>query len=294
MKKTVGKIVDTLGRKKPSQATKQLGPRRNEPAAPINVPTRRPTSDVTGQTIFDDRPLRFRSLTSASIDLRELEEASSIAGAFKIRVAKVGGPPREAGVLVERRYSGRGYEIPATPNDPYLHTFLAYDEGVIVGTVGVRLDSPKGLAADDLYREEIAQLRSEGRRLCEFTRLAVDSTSASKPVLAGLFHTAYLFASKIKDYSHAVIEVNPRHVDYYGKALRFEAIGPERMNRRVNAPAVLLCVSFATIAEGIAKYAGRPDVPGANRSLFLHGFNPKDEYGVLQRLRDLVGGTAAA
>jgi len=88
--------------------------------------------------------------------------------------------------------------------------------------------------------------------------------------------------------------VNPRHVDYYGKALRFEAIGPERMNRRVNAPAVLLCVSFATIADGIAKYAGKPEVPGANRSLFLHGFNAKDENGVLHRLRDLVGKTVAA
>jgi hypothetical protein len=293
VKKTLGRLAGTLGKKSSSASAADAGRRKSVQRAPIKVPTRS-SSDVTGQTIFDDRPLRFRSLTSASIDLRELEEASSIAGAFKIRVAKVGGPPRESGVLVERRYAGRGYEIPATPNDPYLHTFLAYDEGVIVGTVGVRLDSPLRLAADDLYREEIAQLRSEGRRLCEFTRLAVDSTTASKPVLAGLFHTAYLFASKVKDYTHAVIEVNPRHVDYYGKALKFEAIGPERMNLRVNAPAVLLCVSFATIADGIAKYAGKPEVPGANRSLFLHGFNAKDEYGVLQRLRDLVGGAVAA
>ena len=93
---------------------------------------------------------------------------------------------------------------------------------------------------------------SRGRQICEFTRLAVDKNAASKPVLAGLFHTAYLYASVIRGCTHAVIEVNPRHVAFYGRALRFDPIGEERMNRRVNAPAVLLCAPFAT-AEGIAQ-----------------------------------------
>jgi hypothetical protein len=95
----------------------------------------------------------------------------------------------------------------------------------------------------------------------------------------------------VSGFTHTVIEVNPRHVSYYKRALKFEQIGPERMNRRVMAPAVLLCTSFATIAEGIAKFAGRPDVPGAKISLFLYGFSPNDEYGVLQRLRALVADT---
>ena len=107
-------------------------------------------------------------------------------------------------------------------------------------------------------------------------------------MLAGLFHTAYLYASVIRGCTHAVIEVNPRHVAFYGRALRFDPIGEERMNRRVDAPAVLLCAPFATIAEGIAKFAGKPDAPGAGRSLFLYGFPPEDEPGVLKRLRELV------
>ncbi|MGH8799171.1 MAG: N-acyl amino acid synthase FeeM domain-containing protein [Casimicrobiaceae bacterium] len=45
--------------------------------------------------------------------------------------------------------------------------------------------------------------------------------------------------------THAVIEVNPRHVAFYGSALKFGAVGPERMNSRVQAPAVLVCASFA-------------------------------------------------
>jgi N-acyl amino acid synthase FeeM len=248
-----------------------------------------PNPDITGQTIFDDRPLRFRSLTLSQADFKALEHASGIEGAFKIRLAKLSGATREAGVLVERRYSGRGYQVPAAAaQDPSLFTFLAYDEGQIVGTVGVRLDSTRGLSADDLYQSEVDNLRNSGQRVCEFTRLAVDTTSASKPVLAGLFHTAYLYAAVVSGFSHAVIEVNPRHVSYYRRALKFEPIGPERMNRRVMAPAVLLCVPFATIAEGVARFAGRPDVPGAKSSLFVYGFPPNDEFGVLQRLRALV------
>ncbi|HET9045332.1 MAG TPA: hypothetical protein VFO33_00125, partial [Casimicrobiaceae bacterium] len=108
-----------------------------------------------------------------------------------------------------------------------------------------------------------------------------------------LFHTAYLYAAVIGGSTHAVIEVNPHHVSYYRRALQFKVIGPERMNQRVLAPAVLLMVSFATIADGIARFAGRPDVPGAKNSLFLHGFAEKDEAGVLNRLRTLVENSTA-
>ncbi len=158
--------------------------------------------------------------------------------------------------MVERQYAGRGYAIPAPKHNPYLATFLAYDEGQIVGTVTVRLDSGERLNADELYPNEIDSLRSMGHRICEFTRLAVDRTAASKPVLAGLFHTAYLYASVIRGYTHAVIEVNPRHVAYYGTALGFTPMGPKRMNTRVNAPAVLLYAPFTTIAEGPRSLCG--------------------------------------
>ncbi len=179
----------------------------------------------------------------------------------------------------------------AEPQDPQLSTFIAYDEGQLVGTVSVRLDSEKGLSADDLYRSEIDALRAAGARICEFTRLAVDKTAASKPVLAGLFHTAYLYASVIRGFTHAVIEVNPRHVALLrtGAALR-----PHR--RRADEPA-------GRCPRGIALRAlcndrrrdrelrGQARVPGATRSLFLYGFPPEDEPGVLKRLRELVAAT---
>ncbi|MEP6997669.1 MAG: hypothetical protein ABI900_08475 [Betaproteobacteria bacterium] len=245
-------------------------------------------ADVTGQTVFDDRPLRFRSLTLNEADLPSLEDPSAIEGAFKIRVAKRTGARRDALALVERRYGSRGYTIPGRKPKAHVFTFIAYDEGQIVGTVGLGVGSEHGLAADELYRPEIDSLRANGYRVCEFTRLAVDRTAASKPVLAGLFQTAYLYAAEIRGFTHAVIEVNPRHVAFYGTALKFEPIGPERLNERVQAPAVLLCASFATIAEGLAKYAGKRPPAGTRRTLFHYGFPPEEQLGVLTRLRELV------
>jgi len=269
----------------PAQTPEGIAHKTTDPLEPPWVP---PDSASSGETVYDTRPLRFRSLTVATVDPAVLEAPAGFHGGFKIRVARLGGRRREAGKLVERRYGGRGYTIPHLPQDPELSTFLAYDEGQLVGTVSVRLDSDRGLSAEDLYPAEIAALRSAGSTVCEFTRLAVDKTAASKRVLAGLFHTAYLYASVIRGCSHAVIEVNPRHVAFYGRALRFEPIGEERMNRRVNAPAVLLCAPFSAIAEGLAKHAGHPDAAGLAKSLFIYGFPPKDEPGVLRRLKELV------
>ena len=161
---------------------------------------------------------------------------------------------------------------------------LSAEANALVGTVGLRFDFEHGLAADELYGKEVDLLRQSGARLCEFTRLAVDKSAASKPVLAGLFHSAYLYAAKIRGCTHAVIEVTPRHSGFYHRALRFDRIGTERLNPRVNTQGVLMCVALDAIAEGLAKYAGKPDVPGAMGSLFVYGFPPDEEAGVLNRL----------
>ena len=86
----------------------------------------------------------------------------------------------------------------------------------------------------------------------------------------------------------SVIEVNPRHASFYARALRFEPIGPIRMNRRVNAPAILLGVAFSTIAEGISEHAGRYESGEVRGSLFRYGFPADEQVGVLNRLRALV------
>ena len=239
-------------------------------------------------TVHRDIALRLRDM---SIDLRTpLADPGPESGAFKIRVASSPHARREASSLVRKRYEGRGYLTATTLVSAHSCTFSAYDEGRLSGTVTLRLDSADGLAADELYGDETRALREQGHKICEFTRLAVDKVHISYPVLAALFHTVFLFAQKLRGFDYAVIEVNPRHVGYYRRALGFEAIGGRRHNARVNAPAVLMGVSFDVIALKLEQHAGKGTRGAAARNLFEHGFSPAEAEGILGRLRTLETG----
>jgi hypothetical protein len=255
-------------------------------------------TDSMAQTheLLADDGSGFSFLGDIAVKLREmsLEQATGVADCspefstalIKIRIA---GSRTDAALhtraLVQRRYADRGYDLPAATPDPNLYTVAAYDQGQLAGTVGVRIDSTRRLSADELYPAELAALRIRGTELCEFTRLAVDDSSLSKTVLASLFHTAYLYAHRLCGVDAAVIEVNPRHVPFYIRALQFERIGPERHNRHVDAPAVLLYVPFERIAQGVARYAGKPELAATTRTLYPYGFSPAEEAGILNRLR---------
>src|SRR5436190_455773 len=100
---------------------------------------------------------------------------------------------------------------------------------------------PEAPAAEQSSR--IAKIRSadsSGRRVCEFTKLAMDSVVRSKRVLAALFHVSYIYGHLLMRYDNLLIEVNPRHVRYYERMLGFRALGEPRQNLRVGAPAVLM------------------------------------------------------
>ena len=245
-----------------------------------------PTDGRTGWTIHRDVALRLKNLSvhepgeSAGDPGREV-------GAFKIRLAGSLQVRWDAGSLVQQRYAGKGYRTSATPVSANVCTFAAYDEGRLAGTVSLRLDSADGLAADEIYRPEIDTLRGAGHQLCEFTRLAVDVSRVSKPVLAGLFHTVYLYATKLRNFDFVVIEVNPRHVAYYRKALGFRAIGTERHNPRVQAPAVLMGMSFEEIADHLHRHAAKAGCEPKTHSLYEYGFSPAEEAGILGRLKTL-------
>lgn len=243
-------------------------------------------ADPTGWTIHRDVALRLKNLSVAERGT-SLGDPGTEVGAFKIRLA---GPPearRAADSLVQKRYARRGYRTSATLVNANVCTFSAYDEGCLAGTVSLRLDSKEGLAADELYRAETDALRREGQRICEFIRLAVDTTRVSQPVLAGLFHTVFLFAQELRNFNFVVIEVNPRHVGFYRRTLGFKVIGAERHNPRVGAPAVLMGVPFRDIGENLHRHAGKGTRAATARNLYTFGFSAAEEAGILGRLRSL-------
>jgi hypothetical protein len=249
----------------------------------------KPPDDGSGFSFLGDIAVKLRDVSMEQLTGLPAAAADASGALIKIRIAgsRTTGAVQHAHTqpLVQRRYAERGYDLPPAAPDPHLYTVAAHEQGQLVGTVGVRTDSPSGLSADELYPDELAMLRVGGRSLCEFTRLAVDDGALSKTVLASLFHTAYLYAHRLCGVDTAVIEVNPRHVPFYVRALQFERIGPERHNRRVDAPAVLLCVPFARIAEGVARYAGKPELAATTRTLYPYGFSAQEEQGILNRLR---------
>lgn len=241
----------------------------------------------SGFEIFGDISRdEFPDLSTAPLDPAMADPHQS-PDVFRVRVARPRTVQDEASVLVQRRYESRGYQVAPTVADPSLYTFAAYDSGTLVGTLGVRLDSPAGLKIEQLYGGEVAQLRARGLRLTEFTRLAVAESAASKEVLGALFHTAVLFSHLVRGCTNVAIEVNPRHVAFYRRVLFFKPLGPERHLDRVGAPAVALLLEFPRLMSALDEHFSKPDWRERTGSFFAHWFSPSDADGILGRLRRL-------
>ena len=122
---------------------------------------------------------------------------------------------------------------------------------------------------------------------CEFTKLAVDGEIKSKQVLAALFHIAFIYSFDIQEFTDLLIEVNPRHVKYYEKMLGFASWAETRVNRRVNAPAVLLRLELGYVRSQIAKFGGKPELAAGEKSLYPYAFSASEEVGIANRLSNL-------
>lgn len=190
--------------------------------------------------------------------------------------------------LLNTRYAWRGYKAVKLPTDESVSKFTlaAVEDGTTIGSITVSFDSPQGLSVDDCFRDEVDGLRAEGRRICEFVRLAVDPTVGTKRVLAALFHVAYIVAHRIRGYDTLLIEVNPRHVRYYERMLGFSKLSAERMNRSVDAPAVLLGVDFSYVMKQIGEFGGQPERMATERSLYPASFSLREETSILGRMKE--------
>ncbi len=212
-----------------------------------------------------------------------------------------GGPPLEldsdfgalegdAYDLVERRYGDRGLALPrerfsSRSEDGDIVCTARDAAQQIVGTLSVRFDGPGGLHADLLFEAELSEWRAAGIKLCEFGRLAVDRHSHNaKRVLAQVFHLGYLHAHRRARCERLIIEVNPRHVAFYRRYLGLLPYTMARHNPRVNAPAVLMSVDFATVREQISLWGGRPEALTQARCLYPLAWDEATEASMLARL----------
>lgn len=165
-------------------------------------------------------------------------------------------------LLIERMYGWRGLNLveSAMPTGrPDRITLVASESGEVCGTMTLGLDDEQGLLADTLYPAELAALRSRGARLCELSRLAMDTRHNSREVLGALIHLVYIHARLIHRSTDAVIEVHPRHAAFYRRMLGFRIIGTERICPRVDAPAVLMHLELSHMDDQIARFGGTAD-----------------------------------
>jgi len=190
-------------------------------------------------------------------------------------------------VLINKMYAWRGYGDAhrIDENSKYV-TFTATEKhGEAVGTLSVGADSPAGLLADQLFKDELDVCRARGAKIGEFIKLALDPCVQSKKALASLFHLAIIHARDELDCTDMFIEINPRHRRFFEQMMGFKRHGESRLNPRVNAPAYLMSVSLAYMSEQVEKYGGTGALNRNVRSFYPLFFSPSEGRDISERLR---------
>jgi len=183
--------------------------------------------------------------------------------ALQVGVAKSREQFEGAAELLRRRYAWRGYSLDSSerqgPSEcgaesPNNIAFFAADEQATLGTITLRLDGPEGLRAETTHREAVHRARCSGRNIGELTRLALAEAVDSRLVLSSLFGLVYAVGRWVHGVTDVFIEVNPRHVAFYARAIGFKVVGETRFCERVGAPSVLLHADVDSLEErlGIA------------------------------------------
>lgn len=201
-----------------------------------------------------------------------------------VRVADTHHQRNSARTLVNRMYSWRGYgDRHVIPHTPTHTTFTASSIATTIGTITLAVDSPAGLAADVLFRDEIDTFRQRpGAKTCELTKLAFDSDAPSKPLLAAMFHLVFIYGYRRYSCTDLFIEVNPRHVRFYEAMLGFQRISILKTNDSVAAPSQLMWLKVSEIRNRIDQCAG--SASALSRSLYPHFFSPAEEDGLFEMM----------
>jgi hypothetical protein len=111
------------------------------------------------------------------------------------------------------------------------------------------------------------------------TRLCIDEQIRSRAVLVRLFNYLFIHAVCTRERTDCVIEVNPRHVNYYQRLLSFDQLGLQRPCARVKgAPAVLLHLRREVYEREVQRCRNAAvGVAVSDRSLYRHFLNACDE-----------------
>ena len=220
-----------------------------------------------------------------------IENLAEAHASFKIRLADTDAGRSSVSMLIQKMYSWRGYagnhDIHSNPNRI---TLAASNQAGVIGTLTVSVDSPIGILADEVFKDQIDMHRDQGGKVCELIKFAFDPDIRSKRIMAALFHIAFIYARHIHKCSDLFIEVNPRHRRFYERMLGFEQQGDKKNNLRVNAPSFLLRLDLQHAQDQIRLFGGTSGCSshaGSERSLYSYFYSLREEEGITNRLLQL-------
>lgn len=218
---------------------------------------------------------------------------------FFIKVANTLTERESVFKLAYQIYLEKGY-INANENEWLVQSYDALPETIILlvqdqnrkiaGSLTLVFSEDSKLPVEKIYREEIKDLKMNGEKLVEISRLVISHEYRnSKEVLLLLTNYLMIYSYYVKRYSSLIIEVNPRHKNYYKSLLNFDEIGEEKPCPSVkNAPAVLLHLPLIRYQAEVSSYHKTSSENHKKRSLYAYFLRPEQEKLVAHYLKNQV------
>lgn len=252
--------------------------------------------------------LRNKTASSVSIGMKKtialLQCENSLIqkakpGEYTIKVVNTCEEREEVFKLGYQVYREKGY-IDQNPNEWLIRGYDANEETVIlivqdknkkiIGSVTLVFEENCKLPSEKMYRDEIKNIKNEGHRLAEISRLIIHPDYRnSKEVLLLLFNYLAIYTYRVKKYSCLIVQVNPRHISYYKLLLKFKEVGNQKISPIVNnAPAILLSLTTDTYKHEMENLKGNIIFHRKERSLYPHFLKSEQEKLVVQYLKNQV------
>ena len=139
---------------------------------------------------------------------------------------------------------------------PDSRTFLLEQDGRLLGTISLFMDSPCGLPAEDIFPDKIGSFRMKGKRAAEAGLLALDSSFFGRKSFSltdrrkltasfKLFKVVFDHVRFVAKATDLFVAIHPKHQDFY-QYLNFETIGPVREDARTEGrPALPMRMDIA-------------------------------------------------
>ena len=223
----------------------------------------------------------------------------NLPSAFSIKVANTLEEREAVFNLGYKVYLEKGFTN-ENANERLIQSYDANSETVILivqdqnknlaGSVTLVFDGNSKLPAEKIYGDEIGTLKSSGNKMVELSRLVISPEYRhSKEILVLLFNYLAIYSYHVKKYTHLVVEVNPRHKNYYNMLLCFEEIGGEKPCPSVqNAPANLLILPLIKYRAEVVRCSKLTEQDKKERSLYPYFIKSEQESLVAHYLKNQV------